>query len=165
MLFSVQRAAGVLSGLLVLACAGCTSSSVSTDGPLRILYNTRPTYVEEGTASWYGGRDIGRKTANGEVYRSGDVTAAHKKLPFNTMVRVTNLRNGKTTIVRINDRGPYIRGRIVDLSEAAAKKIGLYDAGLAKVRLEVFKPIPIMERPNLRLKDTGTSKKHKSSNQ
>ena len=92
---------------------------------------------ETGTASWYGGRWHGRKTANGERYDQYSMTAAHKKLPFNTKVRVTNLSTGKSCIVRINNRGPYVRGRVIDLSVAAAKKIGSYSGGLSRVKLEV----------------------------
>ena len=95
---------------------------------------------ETGVASWYGGRWHGRKTANGEKYNQNSMTAAHKRLPFNTKVRVTNLRTGKSCIVRINNRGPYVRGRVIDLSVAAAKQIGSYDGGLTRVRLEVEKP-------------------------
>lgn len=94
---------------------------------------------ETGTASWYGGRWHGRKTANGERYDQYSMTAAHKKLPFHTKVRVTNLSTGKSCIVRINNRGPYVRGRVIDLSVAAAKKIGSYSGGLSRVKLEVAK--------------------------
>lgn len=94
---------------------------------------------ETGTASWYGGRWHGRKTANGERYDQYSMTAAHKKLPFHTKVRVTNLNTGKSCIVRINNRGPYVRGRVIDLSVAAAKKIGSYSGGLSRVKLEVAK--------------------------
>lgn len=90
-------------------------------------------------ASWYGGRWHGRKTANGERYNQNSLTAAHKRLPFNTKVKVTNLRTGKSCVVRINNRGPYVRGRVIDLSVAAAKQIGSYDGGLSRVRLEVEK--------------------------
>lgn len=92
-------------------------------------------YHSEGIASWYGPGFHGRKTANGERFDSYDLTAAHKTLPFNTLVRVTNLENGKSTIVRINDRGPYAGGRIIDLSYAAKQEIGM--SGLARVRLEI----------------------------
>ncbi|MGB9696778.1 MAG: septal ring lytic transglycosylase RlpA family protein [Ignavibacteria bacterium] len=92
-------------------------------------------FHSEGTASWYGPGFHGRKTANGERFDTYDYTAAHKTLPFNTYVRVTNLENGKSTIVRINDRGPYSSGRIIDLSYAAKQEIGM--SGLARVRLEI----------------------------
>jgi rare lipoprotein A len=117
------------------------------------LYDSRPVQVEYGIASWYGGRWIGRKTANGETYRAGDMTAAHKKLPFHSKVRVTELRGGKSVIVRINNRGPYVKGRIIDLSVEAAKALGTYERGLARVRLEVLREIPVLRTSNLRAKN------------
>jgi len=119
------------------------------------IFAPNPTSIELGVASWYGGRWIGRLTASGERYQTYDFTAAHKKLPFNTFVRVVDLKSGKTIIVRINNRGPFVRGRIIDLSVEAAKKLGTYQNGLAKVRLEVLRPIPIMASPNLK---TSSSK-------
>jgi rare lipoprotein A len=95
--------------------------------------------MEEGTASWYGPGFHGRKTANGERFNTNDMTCAHKSLPFNTLLKVTNLENGRYTIVRVNDRGPYAHGRIVDLSNAAKTEIGM--GGLAKVRIESYKPV------------------------
>ncbi len=102
-----------------------------------------PTVVSVGTkyrgiASWYGPKFHGRKTSNGEVYNMYDYTAAHKTLPMNTMVRVTNLNNGRSVVVRINDRGPFVSNRIIDLSYAAAKKIGMIGTGTAPVELEVL---------------------------
>ena len=97
-----------------------------------------PVFSEEGYASWYGGKFQGRKTANGETFDTNKMTAAHKTLPFNTMVKVTNFSNGKTVIVRINDRGPFIEGRIIDLSRAAAAKIGLAGMGVAHVRVDII---------------------------
>ncbi|MRI58855.1 MAG: septal ring lytic transglycosylase RlpA family lipoprotein [Epsilonproteobacteria bacterium] len=102
-----------------------------------------PTVVEvgeryRGIASWYGEDFHGKRTSNGEIYDMYDLTAAHKTLPMNTMVKVTNLRNGKSVVVRINDRGPFVAGRIIDLSYAAAKRIGLVGAGTAPVELEVL---------------------------
>ncbi|MCL2792779.1 MAG: septal ring lytic transglycosylase RlpA family protein [Spirochaetaceae bacterium] len=91
-----------------------------------------------GYASWYGGKFHGRRTANGEIYNMHQLTAAHKTLPFDTIVKVKNLENGKTTVVRINDRGPFIEGRIIDLSYAAAKEIGMVEAGIVKVALEII---------------------------
>ena len=96
----------------------------------------QPDYVEEGLASWYGPGFHGGKTANGESYDKHDFTAAHRTLPLPSIVKVTMLDNGKTTYVRINDRGPYAKGRIIDLSYAAAKEIGLAAKGVARVRLE-----------------------------
>lgn len=109
--------------------------------------------VQQGIASWYGGRWIGRLTANGETYQSRDMTAAHKTLPFNTKVRVTDLKSGKSVIVRINNRGPFVKGRIIDLSVRAAKELGTYDRGLARVKLEALREIPQMKEPNLSTAD------------
>ncbi|MEM9771903.1 MAG: septal ring lytic transglycosylase RlpA family protein [Cyanobacteria bacterium P01_D01_bin.73] len=92
-----------------------------------------------GIASWYGGYFHGRRTASGERYNQNAMTAAHRHLPFGTRVRVVNLSNGRSTIVRINDRGPFIRGRIIDLSSAAAGQIGLRSMGIGRVRVEVLK--------------------------
>jgi rare lipoprotein A len=89
-----------------------------------------------GKATWYGGKHHGGPTASGERFNKNAMTAAHKTLPFGTRVRVTNLKNGKSVIVRINDRGPYAAGRVIDLSEAAAREIDMIDAGVAPVSLE-----------------------------
>jgi len=121
----------------------------STSGP--VLYEAKPVSVEMGRASFYGGRWIGRLTANGEHYHAEDCTAAHKKLPFNTKVRVINLKNGKSVIVRINNRGPYAKGRILDLSVVAAKKIEMIGDGVIPVRAEVLKPIEVIRKPNRKL--------------
>ena len=91
----------------------------------------------EGIASFYAGKFIGRKTANGERYTGRKLTAAHRVLPFNTYVRVTRLDNGLSVIVRINDRGPYIDGRVIDLSPAAARKIHMIKTGITPVKLEI----------------------------
>ena len=96
--------------------------------------------VQEGVASYYANSLDGNKTASGDVYDKGAFTAAHRSLPFGTKVRVTSLETGKSVEVVINDRGPYARDRMIDLSRAAADKIGLIDAGHAKVRLEVIEP-------------------------
>ena len=92
-------------------------------------------YVEKGRASWYGKKFHGRKTSNGETYNMYDMTAAHKTLPMNTWVKVENLDNGRVITVRINDRGPFVRGRIIDLSYTGAKKIGIVGPGTARVRV------------------------------
>jgi len=144
--------------LVLLAQSGCQSirsipPTTSPSAEIQI-YAPKPLSVEEGIASWYGGKWIGRLTANGEHYRANDFTAAHKKLPFNTRVRVIYLKTGKSIIVRINNRGPFVKGRIIDLSVEAAKKLGTYAIGLAKVRLEVLRPIPIMTSPNLKTRST-----------
>ena len=91
-----------------------------------------------GQCSWYGKQFNGRLTANGERYNMYSYTAAHKTLPFNTMVKVTNPLNGRSIIVRVNDRGPYAKGRIMDLSYIAAKKLGYIKSGIAKLKLKVL---------------------------
>jgi rare lipoprotein A (peptidoglycan hydrolase) len=102
------------------------------------LYKVPLASVYRGQASWYGPGFYGNRTANGETYRPGTMTAAHRTLPFGTRVRVTNLQNGRSAIVRINDRGPYKYGRIIDLGEGAASVLGVRSSGVAPVRLEVL---------------------------
>ena len=92
---------------------------------------------EEGVASWYADSLDGNPTASGEPYDRNDLTAAHRTLPFDTRVRVTNLENGKEAVVRINDRGPHVKGRVIDVSGAAAERLGLIDSGTARVRLDI----------------------------
>jgi len=89
-----------------------------------------------GTASWYGPGFHGKRTASGERYDQNDLTAAHRKLPLGSEVKVTNLENGRSIVVEINDRGPYIKGRVIDLSKAAARRLGIVEDGLGKVRIE-----------------------------
>ncbi|MBI3590652.1 MAG: septal ring lytic transglycosylase RlpA family protein [Candidatus Melainabacteria bacterium] len=94
-----------------------------------------------GNASWYGPRFQGKKTSSGEKYNKNRLTAAHPYLPFNTMVLVTNLKNKKSVVVRINDRGPFIDNRIIDLSEEAAEKIDSRKEGIAYIKLQVLNPL------------------------
>lgn len=96
-------------------------------------------FTQEGKASWYGPGFHGRKTASGEIYDMNDMTAAHKRLPLGSRVRVTNLANGKSVIVRINDRGPFHGNRVLDLSKAAAKELGVLKAGTAQVEIQALK--------------------------
>jgi rare lipoprotein A len=99
-------------------------------GPIRLRLS--------GVASWYGPGFHGNRSASGEIYNQNAMTAAHKSLPFGTAVQVTNLDNGRSVVVRINDRGPYIHGRVIDLSAAAARVLGLMQTGIAPVQLEVL---------------------------
>lgn len=92
-------------------------------------------YDAVGIASWYGPGFAGRKTASGERYRPSEMTAAHKTLPFGTAVKVTNLDNDRSIVVRINDRGPFVHGRLIDLSQGAAKKLGVIATGTARVKV------------------------------
>jgi len=108
-------------------------------------YRTIPSahgFSEAGYASWYGKDFHGRPTANGEKYNMYGMTAAHKLLPFNTKVRVTNLENGKSIVVRINDRGPFVKNRIIDLTYTAAKAIDMIGPGTAKVHVESLTKVP-----------------------
>jgi len=95
-------------------------------------------FRQEGLASWYGAKFHGRRTSNGEIYNMDGMSAAHKTLPMNTWVKVTNKVNGKSITVRINDRGPFVRGRIIDLSREAAKRLEVYAKGTAPVYLEAL---------------------------
>ncbi|NEP50867.1 MAG: septal ring lytic transglycosylase RlpA family protein [Moorea sp. SIO3C2] len=98
----------------------------------------RVRWSVRGIASWYGSAFHGRRTASGERFNQYALTAAHRSLRFGTRVKVTNLRNGRSVIVRINDRGPYVRGRIIDLSRGAARIIGLVRSGTGSVRIEIL---------------------------
>ncbi|HYO82722.1 MAG TPA: septal ring lytic transglycosylase RlpA family protein [Bryobacteraceae bacterium] len=123
--------------LLVLALvhgSACGRRKVRTAKPPRI------GSTEKGVASWYGHPYHGRRAANGEVYDMERLTAAHRTLPFNTWVQVSNLDNGKAVEVRIQDRGPFVDGRIIDLSRAAAREIEMIGPGTARVRLTVIAP-------------------------
>jgi rare lipoprotein A (peptidoglycan hydrolase) len=97
-----------------------------------------PAQAAEGVASFYGKGFHGRKTANGERFNQNAMTAAHKTLPFGTRVRVTHVRSGRSVVVRINDRGPFIKGRSIDLSRGAAARIGMVQTGVARVRMEIL---------------------------
>ncbi len=116
---------------LVLICFAAAACS-------RLSYSPRDG-VEVGVASWYGPDFHGRATSSREIYDMNDMTAAHQTLPFGTFVMVTNLDNERTAVVRINDRGPFAKGRIVDLSYAAARVLDMVGPGTARVRLEVLK--------------------------
>ncbi len=97
-----------------------------------------PTFIQTGVASWYGEKRRWRRTASGQRLHDNELTAAHRTLPMGTIARVTNLYNGETVKVRINDRGPFVRGRVIDLSPDAASKLDMKRAGVAPVRVEVF---------------------------
>ena len=109
--------------------------NVQTEEPEELIH------YQDGKASFYGERWNGRKTSNGEIFDTSKLTAAHKTLPFGTIVKVTNEANGKSVIVRINDRGPYIKGRVIDLTKAAFGSIESINKGVTKVKLEIIKKI------------------------
>ncbi|HHE51759.1 MAG TPA: septal ring lytic transglycosylase RlpA family protein [Candidatus Acetothermia bacterium] len=104
-----------------------------------VLWQVAGPYYEVGIASWYGPGFQGNHTANGEIYDMNGISAAHKTLPFGTIVRVVDLETGKSVVVRINDRGPFIEGRIIDLSKGAAEKLGIIDKGITRVGLRILR--------------------------
>lgn len=129
-----KRTAYILSGLLFFVLFASSCGVIP-----RTPSNESLASLGEGRASWYGPNFHGKLTANGEIFDMNELTAAHRTLPFNTMVRVDNQDNGRTVIVRINDRGPYVDNRIIDLSRKAASDLGMISAGTASVRLSLIK--------------------------
>ncbi len=134
---------GALVAVAIAASVSGNSAARTTPGPTD--YVTPPhlllehaIFEEKGKGSWYGRWHHGRKTASGERFNMYQMTAAHPTLPLGTILRVTNPANGKTVKVRINDRGPYVRGRIIDLSAAAARALGISQKGTARLQLEAF---------------------------
>ena len=126
--------------LAALSLAACGGSKARKKVKLPPPVNPKLGWTEVGVASWYGHPYHGRKAANGETYDMNKLTAAHKRLPFDTWLSVKNLSNGRTTQVRINDRGPFVGNRIIDLSRAAAAAINMIGSGTARVRLTVVRP-------------------------
>jgi peptidoglycan lytic transglycosylase len=118
---------------LMLFLGGCSLPPVASWHPAA---GPSGPYVEVGTASWYGPGFVGNRTSSGEVYTARDMTAAHQTLPLGTRVMVTNLENGRSVEVRINDRGPFVKGRVIDLSHAAARELALIGPGTTEVRIE-----------------------------
>lgn len=134
--------------------AGCTNSPskhitlTKTDTPVVVQKPEEPQkpviiHKEEGIASWYGGKFNNRKTASGERFNQNAITAAHKTLPLGTKVIVTNIDNGKQLVIKINDRGPYSKNRILDVSKQAAVKLGMIERGTSRITLEVPKDLPV----------------------
>jgi rare lipoprotein A len=111
-----------------------------------VLLSFYGPYHETGIASWYGPGFDGNYTANGEIYDMSGISAAHKTLPFGTIVRVVELSTGRSVVVRINDRGPFVEGRIIDLSKGAAAELGIVEKGITKVGLRILR-WPAGERP------------------
>ena len=116
-----------------------TAPAMTVVPPPKIKTVPSVVRIITGEASWYGPGFFGNRTANGEVYRRGTMTAAHRTLPFGTKVRVTNLWNGRSEVIRINDRGPFVHHRVIDLGHGAASSLGLTASGIAQVRLEVLR--------------------------
>jgi rare lipoprotein A len=109
--------------------------------PATLPTRTPSTIIETGLASWYGAKHQGKRTASGEVFDQKKFTAAHRTLPWGSIVKVTNLDNGKSVEVRINDRGPFTKGRVIDLSRAAARALGMVGSGVSWVRMELLSPL------------------------
>ena len=130
--------------LLLLLMAGCGKRRLLVPVPGSPDLRVARSEIF-GIASWYGDPFHGERTSNGEVYDMDGMTAAHRTLPFQTVVRVHNLDNGKKTQVRVNDRGPFVRGRIIDLSRAAAQEIDMVRPGTARVRLEILRIETVVE--------------------
>lgn len=119
-----------------VALAGLLVTTPTGRGPA--FDDTLPDWIQQGRVSWYGPGFHGRRTANGEIFDTHDLTMAHRSLAFGSAVRVTNLENGRSIVVRVNDRGPYVRGRIADLSHAAANELGFVDDGVVPARIELL---------------------------
>jgi rare lipoprotein A len=126
----IVRARPIALLLALALVVACSSKRPPSSAPQK-------GYQEKGLASWYGKPYHGRKTANGETYDMHRISAAHRTLPFGTVVKVTNLTNGRSLKVRINDRGPFVKGRIIDLSYAAAKRLQMVQDGVVRVKLVV----------------------------
>jgi rare lipoprotein A len=142
---------GLITVLTALATLGCSLHSGLPDSTQQNRPDllgvdkseippsvTAPNNVHVGVASWYGPRFSGKKTASGDTFDETKLTAAHKTLPLGSRAKVINLKNGKSIEVVINDRGPYVQGRVIDLSQAAAEALGIIDRGVAKVRIELL---------------------------
>jgi rare lipoprotein A len=164
----------VILGLMLIAIAGCSSSPPSPPGTYKLGQPYQiagrwyypeydPDYDRVGVASWYGEPFHGRATANGEVFDRGTVTAAHPTLPLPSLVRVTNLDNGREMTIRVNDRGPFVGDRIIDLSQQAARQLGFEEQGLAPVRVRFVSladargtpPSPTLPRAPVAVADRG----------
>lgn len=123
----LARASGRLAAVGVLAALAAGCAFFDRSG--------RDGFTQVGIASWY---DPGRRRVQGRLYDSDDLTAAHRTLPYGTRLRITNLENGRRVVVVVNDRGPFVRGRVVDISRSAAARLGIVRRGLARVRVEVL---------------------------
>lgn len=150
----------LLLALIVAACASPTTSNRPIDGQsvgkpyrvngVRYVPKAQPDYDVTGVASWYGGKFHGRRTASGQRYDMNAMTAAHRTLPFGSKVRVTNLRNDRAVILTINDRGPFVRGRIIDVSRRAAERLGFRGQGTTRVRVQVVNDAPTLRSAAVR---------------
>ncbi len=135
-----MKTARLLAIIALLVLLGCGPHPPPRGGLRESLGSPLKSHRLQGIASWYGGKFHGRKTANGETFDMHGLTAAHKTLPFGLRVRVSNRENGRAVVVRINDRGPFVKDRIIDLSHAAAQRIGMVRSGTARVFITPLGP-------------------------
>lgn len=129
-----SRRASLIAALIL--CLGATAATADFGAQ----HGADAGYHQVGLASWYGPGFHGRRTASGQRFDQNGLTAAHRKLPLGSEVRVTNLENGRSIVVEINDRGPHVRSRVIDLSKGAARKLGMVEEGIARVRIEIQPP-------------------------
>lgn len=143
----VRAGLAAAAAAAVVSCAGPELPPLPVEQPAQPIVATAPSpapgqiYRETGTASWYGKDFHGRKTANGETYDMNGVSAAHRTLPLGTVIRVTNLDNFRSVKVRVNERGPFVRSRILDCSYGAARELGFVAQGTARVKIETLEPV------------------------
>ncbi|MGL3822055.1 septal ring lytic transglycosylase RlpA family protein [Sphingopyxis sp. R3-92] len=128
----------MLMPLLLTVSAAAQDAEVTSDSADVAAQIDEETEIGSGMASYYGNELAGNRTASGERFNPGELTAAHRTLPFGSMVRVTNTSNGDSVVVRINDRGPFSHGRVIDVSHAAAREIGMHRSGTARVKLALL---------------------------
>lgn len=141
-MFRVHSLIALCGTLLLVGCSTTTENfAAKVNSETVVNHSQASTTTETGVASFYSDKFNGRRTANGEIFHNKKLTAAHRTLPFGTYVKVTALWNGRSVVVKINDRGPFIKGRVIDLSKAAAAKLHLIGKGVGKVDIEVV-PAP-----------------------
>lgn len=141
-MFRVHSLLALCGTLLLVGCSTTTENfAAKVNNETDVNHSQASTAIETGVASFYSDKFNGRRTANGEIFHNKKLTAAHRTLPFGTYVKVTALWNGRSVVVKINDRGPFIKGRVIDLSKAAAAKLHLIGKGVGKVDIEVV-PAP-----------------------
>ena len=132
---NILTRASILTPLLFVAACNTTSADATVTGSISENKIATGASLQKGTASWYGPGFHGRRTASGERFNSGAMTAAHRSLPFGTKLRVVNEKTGRSVVVRVNDRGPFTRNRIIDLAKGPAQELGLMATGTAYVSL------------------------------
>jgi rare lipoprotein A len=133
-----MRAFSAMLMPLLLTVSAAAQEVEVAENPIADIVDDTETEIGGGVASYYGNELAGNRTASGERFDPGQLTAAHRSLPFGSMVRVTNTTNGDSVIVRINDRGPFSHGRVIDVSHAAAREIGMHRSGTARVKLALL---------------------------